>query len=131
MGIQFANAAEALAGIASVMVAADNQGSLKERQFLFEQMAKLEPFAGYTPAAFNALLGTVVTRLCDTLPTDPETMQLTPAAIGDVCAAAKQQLSLEQCAAAVRMAAQLAGSDQTTAGENALLSQLKQGLGVA
>lgn len=131
MGIQFANAAEALAGIASVVVAADNQGSLKERQFLFNQLAKLDPFVGYTSVTFNELLSAITTRLFDALPTDPETMQLTPAAVDEVYGAAKQQLSPDQCAAAVRMATVLAGIDEAAASENALLAQLKQGLGVA
>jgi len=130
MSIQFTNAAEAFAGVAAVIVSADGQGSFKERQFLFDKMARLEPFAGYDQAAFNKLLGTISTRIYDTLPTDPNTLQLTPPAWTEFLSAVKQQLSSAQCAEVAQVAEQLAHSDQATASENVLLAQLKEGLGV-
>lgn len=131
MGIQFANAAEALAGVTAIVVAADNQGSLKERQFLFDHVAPLEPFAGIDPAGFNALLGTITGRIYDQLPTDPSTMQFTPAAMDELFLAVKQQLTPAQCVDAVRIAEALVSSDQATPGENALVAQMKTVLGVA
>jgi len=127
MPIKFENSSEAFLSVLTVVVGADNVGSIAERDFLFEKVKSLPSFGTLSLPDFSKLLGQVTDKVYSTLPQVDGA--LTSAGIDELLAAAKSVLSPELQQAALKAAAQLSESDETDAAEAALLSQIRRAFG--
>jgi hypothetical protein len=127
MAIKFENSSEAFLSVLTIVVGADNVGSIAERDFLFEKVKALPSFGSLSLPEFSKLLGQVTDKVYSTLPQVDGA--LTPAAIDELLAAAKSALSPELRQAAIKAAAQLSESDETDAAEAKLLSQIRRAFG--
>jgi hypothetical protein len=124
MPIQFENSSEAFLSVLTVVVRADNVGSIAERDFLFEKVKGLPSFGDLSLPEFSKLLGQVTDKVYSAL--TQADGAITPAALDELLAAAKSQLSPELRQAALKAAAQLSESDETNAAEAALLSRIRR-----
>lgn len=124
MPLKFENSSEAFLSVLSVVVGADQVGSIAERDFLFEKVKNLPSFSGLSLPEFSKLLGQVTDKVYSALPQVDGA--ITPAGLDELLAAAKSQLSPELQQAALKAAAQLSESDETDAAEAALLSRIRR-----
>jgi tellurite resistance protein len=128
MTIAFENPAEASSAIASVVMAADNVCTMEERDFLVEHMKRQEVFQGYDDAQLIRLQADAVERVYDVFPIDGS--PISRQGVDRLLDAAKEVLSREQRADALRMALCLARSDELCEEERSLLEHLQRGLQV-
>lgn len=127
MSIRIESPAEAFAAIASVVVAADSMGSMAERNAVLQRLQQTPALAGQDSAAVMALLTKMTGHLCDGLPVT-ESGCFTSAAVGQVIAAVKGVLSVEQRGQALKLAEATIDADGASDSELALLTQLRTGL---
>jgi tellurite resistance protein len=118
---------EAFLAVLSVVAAADQIGSLEERDFLFQSVKEVELFTGQSQAEFNKLLGAVTQHLYDSLPN--EDGAITAAGVDQLLSVVKQKLSAGERASLLEVAEELAESDDETDEEAAVLTQIKGALG--
>jgi hypothetical protein len=128
MALNFENDREAFLGVLSLVVAADQVGSLAERDFLFDRLIKVDLFQGMTKQEVGKLLGRVTENVYDSLSNDGAS--ITPAGIEQLLEAAKSKLGTSQGATLVQVATELSKADDGSAEELALIDQIKQRLGV-
>ena len=127
MSIRIESPAEALAAIASVVIACDSMGTLAERNAVLQRLKELPALSGQDNAALTALLTKLTGHLCDCLPVT-ESGAFTPAAVDQVVAAVKGVLNPAQRAQALTLAEATIDSDGASDSERALLTQLRAGL---
>jgi hypothetical protein len=127
MTIRISSPAEALAAVASVVIAADSVGSLAERNAVVERLRKSRGLSGQDAAAVTALLGRMTKDLCEGLPMT-ESGAFTPAAVATVIAAVKPVLNAEQRGEALALVEATMNADGASATERALIDQLRAGL---
>jgi len=127
MSIRIESPAEALAAIASVVIAADSMGTLAERNAVLQRLKELPALAGQDNAALTALLTKLTGHLCESLPVT-ESGSFTAAAVDQVVTAVKGVLNPAQRAQALKLAEATIDSDGASDSERALLTQLRAGL---
>jgi hypothetical protein len=127
MALTFEKSTEAFLAVLTVVIGADQLGSLRERDFLLDRLTGLELFAGMSRAELSTLLGQVTETVYDTLPKDD--MRLSEAGIGELLAAARAALSPALQKSLVEVATALCASDRTSAEETALLAQIRLAFG--
>ena len=127
MAIKIENPAEAFAAIASVVIAADSEGSLAERDAVLQRLKATGALANNDGPSLSSLLARVTKHLCDGLPVS-ETGSFTPAAVAQVIAAVKPVLDVKQRGEALRLAEVTMTADDATDSEQELIAQLRAGL---
>ncbi len=128
MSIQFENAAEAMAAVASVVMSADGVSTAEEQQYLFERIQRLEVFEAYDEQAFKRLMGDVIGRMFGCLPVDDK--GLTADGVKTMLQCACGVLDGDQRRECFAVAAALMFTDGLAEEEKALLEELRQGLQV-
>jgi hypothetical protein len=127
MALKFEKSTEAFLAVLTVVIGADQLGSLAERDFLLDRLKGVELFAGMPRAELVKLLGQVTETVYDTLPKDD--MGLSTAGVSELLAAARAALSPALQKSLVEVATALSASDQTSAEETALLAQIRLAFG--
>jgi hypothetical protein len=117
---------DAFLAVLALVIGADQQGSLRERDYLHNEVRALPLFAGLSTGDFTALLGDVTERLYTAVPLQDG--GFAPAGTGSVLAQAKEVLGPDLCRSAVESAAGLCAADDTAAAETALLAQIRAAL---
>jgi hypothetical protein len=126
MSVNFANDREAVLAVLSLVIGADDVGSLEERDFLLQRVKTLELFADVSQGEFNKLLGGVTEQVYDSLP--QEDGVLTAAGVDQLLGAAQKALNPALREELVRIAGELSDADGASGEESALLAQLKHTL---
>ena len=124
MTIKFEKGNEAFLAVLSLVIGADDVGSLDERDFLFGKVKGLPLFGNPSSADFSKLLGKVTDAVYSQLPNKDGAM--TDAGVSSLLAEAKKMLNPEQQKSLVKIAAELGGADGTAGKESALLAQIRR-----
>ena len=127
MALKLEKSTEAFLAVLTVVIGADQLGSLAERDFLLDRLKGVELFAGMPRAELVKLLGQVTETVYDTLPKDD--VGLSAAGVSELLAAARAALSPALQKSLVEVATALSASDQTSAEETALLAQIRLAFG--
>jgi hypothetical protein len=127
MTVEFENDKEAFIGVLSLVMGADQVGSLTERDFMFERVKKLRIFSAVDKSEFGQLLESVTNKVFEAL--RQEGGGISPAGVDSVLDAARAVLDPELRKTLLTTARELCESDETTPEEAALLSQLRRKLG--
>jgi hypothetical protein len=124
MTLKFQKSSEAFLAVLSVVIGADQVGSLDERDFLFAKVKNLPLFGNPSIAEFSKLLGQVTETVYSQLPMDDGA--ISAAGVNSLLAEAKKLLTPEQQKSLLQIATELCKSDGAAAQENALLTQLQR-----
>jgi hypothetical protein len=126
MPVKFTNDAEAFLSVLSLVVGADQSGSLEERDFLFKKVKGLAIFGNPSTADFSRMLGKVTDDIfAGVAQKDGE---FTAAGIADLLAEARKKLSPELRKSLVELASELGDSDGADAKEGDLIVQIRSAL---
>jgi hypothetical protein len=126
MTVKFTNDAEAFLSVLSLVVGADQSGSLEERDFLFKKVKGLAIFGNPSTADFSKLLGKVTDDIyAGVAQKDGE---FTAAGIADLLGEVKKRLSPDLRKALVELASELGDSDGADAKEGDLIAQVRRAL---
>jgi tellurite resistance protein len=123
------NETDAFAALAALVVGADGVGTQQEREFLHGTMAGLPMFQALDANQFQKLLADTTQRVFSSLPT--EDGRVTEEGISAVLRQIREMLSPELQARALEMAVGLAGSDEISAEEDALIERLRRELSIS
>src|SRR5215510_13813847 len=126
MPLKFEKNTDAFLAVLTVVIGADNVGSLEERDFLFQKVKGIGIFGNPSQQEFNKLLGKV-TDLVYSLP--QEDGALSAASIDTLLAEAKNALDPNLRKALVSTSAELIDADGAEASEKALLDKIRRALG--
>ena len=127
MPLKFEKNTEAFLAVLTVVIGADNAGSLEERDFLFSKVKAIPIFGNPGQQDFSRLLGKVTDAVYAQLPqTDGA---ISPAGIDQLLAAAKDALSPELRKTLIATAGELMDADGADAAEKALLEKIRRALG--
>jgi len=118
--------AEACAALAVMIVAADEQGTLEERAFLFETIATLPIFGDLDPSQFAKLMSDTTAGIYDSAAM--EGTRMSSESVGEVVRVIRDALPLEHRMEALEAAVGLARSDGLVSVEALLLQRLCEGL---
>ena len=127
MPLKFEKNTEAFLAVLTVVIGADNVGSLEERDFLFKKVKGISIFDNPSSQDFSKLLGKVTDQVYEQLPQDD--VAISPAGIDSLLAAAKSALSPDLRKTLVATAAELIDADGAEADEKALLDKIRRVLG--
>ena len=127
MPLKFEKNTEAFLAVLTVVIGADNVGSLEERDFLFKKVKGISIFDNPSSQDFSKLLGKVTDQVYEQLPQDDGA--ISPAGIDSLLAAAKSALSPDLRKTLVATAAELIDADGAEADEKALLDKIRRVLG--
>jgi len=127
MSLKFEKNTEAFLAVLTVVIGADNAGSLEERDFLFKKVKGISIFGNPSSQDFNKLLGKVTDAVYSQLPQADGA--LTSAGIDSLLAEAKNALSPDLRKTLVSTAAELVDADGAEASEKALLDKIRRVLG--
>jgi hypothetical protein len=126
MTVKFTNDAEAFLSVLSLVVGADQSGSLEERDFLFKKVKGLAIFGNPSTADFSKLLGKVTDDIyAGVAQKDGE---FTAAGIADLLGEVKKRLSPDLRKSLVELASELGDSDGADAKEGDLITQVRRAL---
>ena len=123
MALQFERPAEAVAAITWLVCSADDVGSRRERDHIYNETQSGSVFQGMSSHEFTSLLGSTRTKLFSTL--DNDGVCLAAPAVDEVIDAAKTVLTDDQQVEAFKMASSLAKSDGIVKVELDLLAKLR------
>jgi len=118
--------AEAFACVAVMMAAADGVGTLEESHYLFDTMADIPVFRDLDAEGFLMVLAEANRRVFSSPRT--EDGRLTEDGVAAVLHQVRDALSPSLRAEAVRVALELAGADEVSAEEAALMERLRREL---
>lgn len=127
MSLKFEKNTEAFLAVLTVVIGADNAGSLEERDFLFKKVKGISIFGNPSSQEFNKLLGKVTDAVYAQLPQSDGA--LTSAGIDSLLAEAKNALTPDLRKTLVATAAELVDADGAEASEKALLDKIRRVLG--
>jgi len=127
MPLKFEKNTEAFLAVLTVVIGADNAGSLEERDFLFNKVKAIPIFANPSPQEFSKLLGKVTDAVYTQLPQVDGA--LSAAGIDQLLAEAKNALSPDLRKTLVATAAELMDADGADAAEKALIEKIRRALG--
>ncbi len=126
MALDFQDETEAFLAVLSAVVAADQVGSLEERDFLFGRVKDLDIMKGRAADEFRKMLGRVTEKVFETLPTDGGA--LTASGLDQLLDAATKKLSASGRKELLAVATELCKKNDTSDSERALLTKLEQRL---
>ena len=127
MALKFEKNTEAFLAVLTVVIGADNAGSLEERDFLFNKVKGISIFGNPSSQDFNKLLGKVTDAVYTQLPQADGA--ISPAGIDTLLGEAKNALSPDLRKTLVATAAELIDADGAEASEKALLDKIRRVLG--
>jgi hypothetical protein len=127
MTLKFEKNTEAFLAVLTVVIGADNAGSLEERDFLFNKVKGLAIFGNPSPQEFSKLLGKVTDAVYTQLPQVDGV--LSAAGVDSLLAEARNALSPELRKTLVATAGELIDADGAEAGEKSLLEKIRRTLG--
>jgi len=127
MSLKFEKNTEAFLAVLTVVIGADNAGSLEERDFLFKKVKDIPIFGNPGSQDFSKLLGRVTDVVYTQLPQADGA--ITAAGIDSLLSAAKDALTPDLRKTLVSTATELAGTDGAEASEQALLEKIRRALG--
>jgi hypothetical protein len=126
MPVKFTNDAEAFLSVLSLVVGADQSGSLEERDFLFKKVKGLAIFGNPSTADFSRLLGKVTDDIYAGVA--QKDGAFTAAGIADLLAEARKKLSPDLRKSLIELASELGDSDGADAQEGDLIVQIRSAL---
>lgn len=126
MSIEFKKDTEAFLAVLSLVIGADQSGSLEERDFLFSKVKGIKIFGNPSSADFSKLLGGVTDSLFSSLPS--EDGEFTAAGVDALLATVARQLSPDLRKQLVQLAGELGNADGADARETALLDKVRKAL---
>src|SRR6478735_10296478 len=124
MSLKFEKNTEAFLAVLTVVIGADNAGSLEERDFLFNKVKGISIFGNPSSQDFNKLLGKVTDTVYTQLPQADGA--ISPAGIDTLLGEAKNALSPDLRKTLVATAAELIDADGAEASEKALLDKIRR-----
>jgi hypothetical protein len=124
MALKFEKNTEAFLSVLTLVVGADQVGSLAERDFLFQKVKGISIFGNPSPADFSKLLGQVTDTVYAKLPQKDGV--ITDAGVDALLADVKSALGPELCKTLVQTATELAGTDGDDAKETALIDKIRR-----
>ena len=127
MSIKFEKNTEAFLAVLTVVIGADNAGSLEERDFLFNKVKGISIFGNPSMQEFSRLLGKVTDLVYTQLPQADGA--LSPAGIDSLLGEARNALTPELRKTLVTTAGELMDADGAEASEKALLDKIRRTLG--
>src|SRR3954462_6325350 len=127
MPVKFEKNTEAFLAVLTLVIGADDSGSLEERDFLFNKVKSISIFGNPSPAEFSKLLGKVTDTVYSALPQADGA--ITAAGVDSLLAAAKDALSPDLRKLLVATSAELVDADGAEAHEKALLDKIRRVLG--
>lgn len=127
MSIKFEKNTEAFLAVLTVVIGADNAGSLEERDFLFNKVKGISIFGNPSMQDFSKLLGKVTDLVYTQLPQVDGA--LAPAGIDSLLSEARNALTPDLRKTLVTTAAELMDADGAEASEKALLDKIRRALG--
>ncbi len=127
MSIKFEKNTEAFLAVLTVVIGADNAGSLEERDFLFNKVKGISIFGNPSMQEFSRLLGKVTDLVYSQLPQVDGA--LSPAGIDSLLGEARNALTPELRKTLVTTAGELMDADGAEASEKALLDKIRRTLG--
>jgi len=127
MPLKFEKNTEAFLAVLTVVLGADNAGSLEERDFLFNKVKGISIFGNPSTQEFSKLLGKVTDAVYSGLPQADGA--ITAAGIDSLLAGAKDVLTPELRKTLVATAGELVDADGADAAEKALLDKIRRVLG--
>jgi len=126
MALKFEKNSEAFLSVLTLVVGADQVGSLAERDFLFQKVKGISIFGNPSPADFSKLLGQVTDAVYSKLPQKDGV--ITDAGVDALLAEAKSALGPELRKTLVETASELGETDGTDARETALIDKIRRAL---
>ena len=126
MALKFEKNTEAFLSVLTLVVGADQVGSLAERDFLFQKVKGISIFGNPSPADFAKLLGQVTDAVYTKLP--QKDGAITDAAIDGLLAEVKSTLGPDLRKTLVETATDLGATDGGDAKETALLGKIRRAL---
>lgn len=127
MPLKFEKNTDAFLAVLTLVIGADNAGSLEERDFLFKKVKGISIFGNPSSQDFSRLLGKVTDMVYTQLPQADGA--ISPAGIDQLLAEAKTALSPELRKTLIATAGELMDADGAEASEKALLDKIKRVLG--
>lgn len=127
MSIKFEKNTEAFLAVLTLVIGADDSGSLEERDFLFKKVMGIAIFGNPSSGDFSKLLGKVTDSVYSTLP--QQDGAITAAGVDSLLAAAKDALTPDLRKQLVATSAELIDADGAEAREKALLEKIRRVLG--
>ena len=127
MPLKFEKNTEAFLAVLTVVLGADNAGSLEERDFLFNKVKGIPIFGNPSTQEFSKLLGKVTDAVYTQLPQSDGA--ISAAGIDLLLSEAKDALTPELRKSLVATAAELVDADGADASEKALLDKIRRVLG--
>jgi hypothetical protein len=126
MSIEFKKDTEAFLAVLSLVIGADQSGSLEERDFLFNKVKGIKIFGNPSSADFSKLLGSVTDYLFTNVPSKDG--EFTPAGVDALLASATKTLSADLRKQLAQLAGELGDADGADARETALLAKIRKSL---
>lgn len=126
MTLKFAKDTEAFLAVLTLVVGADQSGSLEERDFLFKKVKALAIFGNPSAADFSKLLGQVTDAVYSGVA--QQDGEFTAAGIESLLVEAKKALGPDLRKSLVQLATELGDTDGSDAKETALLDQIRRAL---
>ena len=127
MSLKFEKNTDAFLAVLTVVIGADDAGSLEERDYLFKKVKGISIFGNPSQQDFSKLLGKVTDVVYTQLPQADGA--ITPAGIDSLLASAKDALTPDLRKTLVATAAELMDADGAEASEKALLEKIRRALG--
>lgn len=127
MPLKFEKNTEAFLAVLTVVIGADNAGSLEERDFLFKKVKAIPIFGNPGQQEFSKLLGKVTDAVYTQLPQVDGA--ISAAGIDQLLAEARNALSPDLRKTLVATAAELMDADGADAAEKALIDKIRRALG--
>jgi hypothetical protein len=127
MSLKFEKNTEAFLAVLTVVIGADNAGSLEERDFLFKKVKGISIFGDPSQQDFSKLLGKMTDLVYTQLPQADGA--ITAAGIDSLLASAKEALSPDLRKTLIATSAELIDTDGAEASEKALLEKIRRALG--
>lgn len=126
MPVKFANDTEAFLSVLTLVVGADESGSLEERDFLFNKVKGLAIFGNPSTAEFSKLLGKVTDAVYTGVA--QKDGEFTAAGVSELLAEVRKRLSPELRKSLVDVANELGAADGSEAKESDLIAQVRRAL---
>jgi len=127
MSLKFEKNTEAFLAVLTVVIGADDAGSLEERDFLFKKVKGLAIFGNPSSQDFSKLLGKITDTVYTQLPQADGA--ITAAGIDSLLSAAKDALTPDLRKTLIATAAELVDADGAAASEKSLLDKIRRALG--
>jgi hypothetical protein len=127
MSIKFEKNTDAFLAVLTLVIGADNVGSLEERDLLFNKIKAISMFGNPSSADFGKQLGRVTDLVYAQLPLAEGA--ITDAGVDSLLAAAKSALAPEERKSLVATATELMDADGADAKEKALMDKISRVFG--